>query len=164
MTTTTGFRGVNPELIIKLQDEPDPDTGEFRTAAMIRKILKQEHDVDMTLAAVKEKARRYRKANGLGPPPILGQRDLPWELPEAAHGDMNGYACHRIARRARGEELSSEEQRKVAAFERYLGSQGDATVVSWDPAASRGLGGWVIRQAVEGEEICHGVMAARPYP
>jgi hypothetical protein len=170
MTTTTGYRGVDPRVIIELQDTPDPDTGKFRTADVIRGILEREHQVKMTTAAVRQKAMRYRKDNGLPPPPITGERTLPWELPDAAHRDVNGYALHRIARRflaeSRGEQATfhPEEQRAVAAFERFLAGQGPATVVAWDPEASRGAGGWVIRQAVDGEEIRYGVMAVRPYP
>lgn len=170
MTTTTGFRGVNPELIIKLQDEKDPDTGQFRTAEMIQRLLKEEHGVDVTVDAVRQKARRYRRIKGLGPPPIMGERELPWELPEAAHRDVNGYALHRIARREKalrsGQEVTFHpvELRAIAAFEKFLRRQGDATVVSWDPGGDRRSAGWVIRQAVEREEIRYGCMAVRPFP
>lgn len=169
MTTTTGYRGVDPREIIKLQDEPDPDTGRFRTADVIRGLLAEQLGVTMSVDAINQKARRYRRDHGLPPPPIVSQRDLPWELPDVAHRDANGYPLHRIARREKARQQGQpeptfhpEELRAVARFERFLASQGPATVVSWDPAQSPH--GWVIRQAVDGEEITYGVMAKQPYP
>lgn len=170
MATTTDYRGVDPALIVELQEGLDPDTGRFRTADVIRRILKDEHDIDMTVAAVRQKAYRYRQAHGLGPPPIVAKTDLPWVLSEEAHHDSNGYAVHRIARREKAREAGEEatfhesELRALAAFEKYLARTGPDTVIAFDAEANQGKGGWVVRQRVEGEVVRYGVMAARPYP
>ena len=157
-----------PKLIVELQEIPDPATGEFPSYQAIADRLAAEHGIEMTRAGVRQSAIRYRTANGLAPAPRKKSR-LPWELPDEIHqNDLTAYCCHRIARvelaRQNGAEtqLTRSEQSAVDSFYRLLSRMGPATVVVWDAEASQGKGGWLLRQAKEGEEVWYGVMAVRP--
>lgn len=173
MATATRRGKVNQpsaaELIVKYQDEPDPDTGQFRSAEVIRRILEEEHKIAMTREGVRIAAKRYRSKHALPPPPSNDERNLPWTVSEEARKDATGYAVCRIGTRERARREGREHQfhdselRAVAAFEKLLDRM-DPAVVAFDVEANAGRGGWVIRPRVDGEEVWPGRLAVRPYP
>ncbi len=162
MTTSTRPRKLNRPELIKWQTTPDPDTGEFPSYEQLRLRVLAEHGVEVSRGAVQKAVVEYRSANGLPPAPRAGSHLLPWRLPRAHHDDWYGYRLHRFARRALAgsdAELHAKEVSALAEFDRHLARLGDRTVVSFDPA-----GGWVVRQAVDREDVWYGVMAVKPYP
>lgn len=169
MDTITARSPELPKLIVKWQEELDPATGEFPSTQQIADRLAAEpYNIVMTRQGVGKAARTYRTRNGLPPAP-KNQNYLPWSLPDDIHqGDINAYCLMRIARRERARQNGGQcvfhgaEARNVAFFERLLSRLGPHTVVCWDSEANQGKGGWLLRQAREGEEVWYGVMAVRP--